>query len=113
MCGIAGYFGRNLVDAENIHSALELLKNRGPEIQQFNYVLGGENTDPQHLVLLHSRLSVIDLDKRANQPFSIGPCVIVFNGEIYNYIELRTEMEVLGVTFNTSSDTEVLLNNTN
>lgn len=61
--------------------------------------------------LAHNRLAILDLSDRSNQPFvdlQTGACV-VFNGEIYNYIELRNELSALGVKFNTQSDTEVLL----
>ncbi len=61
--------------------------------------------------LAHNRLAILDLTDRSNQPFvdlQSGAC-IVFNGEIYNYIEIRDELKSLGVQFNTQSDTEVLL----
>jgi len=60
-------------------------------------------------MLLHSRLSILDLDPRSNQPFEADGCSLVFNGEIYNYLELRAELEQLGHVFRTTSDTEVLL----
>ena len=60
-------------------------------------------------MLLHSRLSIIDLDERANQPFRIGSHVLVYNGELYNYVELRQLLEQRGDPFRTESDTEVLL----
>jgi asparagine synthase (glutamine-hydrolysing) len=59
--------------------------------------------------LLHSRLSIIDLDPRANQPFARGSRWIANNGEIYNYREVRQDLERRGETFHTTSDTEVLL----
>ena len=67
------------------------------------------NSDGRHVYLLHSRLSIIDLDKRANQPFCIGDYVLAFNGEIYNYVELKKELEERSYAFRTESDTEVLL----
>lgn len=54
-------------------------------------------------------MSILDLDPRANQPFIIGDCALVFNGEIYNYIELRKDLLRRGVKLRTTSDTEVLL----
>ena len=66
-------------------------------------------TSAGHLALLHTRLSIIDLDSRSHQPFRIGDYYIVFNGEIYNYLELRQRCAREGVTFRTTSDTEVLL----
>ena len=62
-----------------------------------------------HIGLLHSRLSIIDLDPRSNQPYTLGRQTIIFNGEIYNYLELRDTLHKRGVGLNTSSDTEVLL----
>ncbi|EKD28612.1 MAG: hypothetical protein ACD_79C00261G0004 [uncultured bacterium] len=105
MCGIAGYIGKNKIDSFIIDKTLSLMKNRGPDFRDYRVFQAGDN----NIYLLHSRLSIIDLDKRSNQPFTIGDCTIVFNGEIYNYVELKKEMENDGVNFLTSSDTEVLL----
>ena len=55
------------------------------------------------------RLSIIDLDSRSNQPFTIGSQTIVYNGEIYNYLELREALLDQNIELRTSSDTEVLL----
>jgi asparagine synthase (glutamine-hydrolysing) len=57
----------------------------------------------------HTRLSIIDLDVKANQPFHFEDLVLTYNGEIYNYAELRVELETLGYDFTTESDTEVVL----
>ena len=59
--------------------------------------------------MLHSRLSIIDLDARSNQPFTVGRATIVYNGEIYNYIELRDQLIERGIELRTQSDTEILL----
>ncbi|MGE0268299.1 MAG: asparagine synthase (glutamine-hydrolyzing) [Candidatus Omnitrophota bacterium] len=105
MCGIAGLVGKQRKDIDCIDRTLSLMNNRGPDFQTAVYIRSGEN----HVQLLHARLSIIDLDKRSHQPFSIGPCTLIFNGEIYNYKEIRTELESRGIVFLTSSDTEVLL----
>lgn len=105
MCGIAGYIGKRALADAAIQATLVRMQNRGPDDQSFVQIEQGN----LHIALLHSRLSIIDLDARANQPFTIGECTIVFNGEIYNYVELRTELEKCGVAFHTASDTEVLL----
>jgi len=105
MCGIAGYIGKGFVDEKRITRALEVMKNRGPDNQDYRVIRRGDTS----IILLHSRLSIIDLDSRSNQPFAIGSTTIIFNGEIYNYIELKKELQDRGVNFLTDSDTEVLL----
>jgi asparagine synthase (glutamine-hydrolysing) len=105
MCGIAGYIGPKAIGQDVINKTLGLMKNRGPDHQKAVCILeqGGQ------VHLLHSRLSIIDLDVRSNQPFERRGVWLVFNGEIYNYLEVRCELEALGVVFHTSSDTEVLI----
>ena len=105
MCGIAGYMGEAQLDDAAISSTLRLMSNRGPDHQAFKVF----STNSNQVALLHSRLSIIDLESRSNQPFTIGKATIVFNGEIYNYLELRKELESKGISFRTNSDTEVLL----
>lgn len=105
MCGIAGYFGKRPPSGEKIEATLQLMENRGPDHQGSLALQGGGN----QAVLLHSRLGIIDRDDRSNQPFVLDGCAIVFNGEIYNYVELREKLEKEGVAFKTASDTEVLL----
>ena len=109
MCGIAGFIGQCPPPESAVQSALERMKQRGPDAQTHRYVCGGDASDSLHALFLHSRLRIIDLDDRANQPFQIGDCSLIFNGEIYNYVELRSELERQGATFHTTSDTEVLL----
>ena len=105
MCGIAGFIGKQPVPEERIRRTLGVMKNRGPDHQAFATFVAGST----HVALLHSRLSILDLDARSNQPFVIGDCTLVFNGEIYNYLELREELLRRGVHLHTTSDTEVLL----
>lgn len=105
MCGIAGYIGSENIHEDNIRRTLALMKNRGPDFQDYLSFHEGD----VGVTLLHSRLSIIDLDRRAHQPMTIGGVTIIYNGEIYNYLELRKELEERGVRFTTSSDTEVLL----
>lgn len=107
MCGILGklYFSRDFrVSTADFRKALDLQIHRGPEdsdiIRGDDYIFG------------HRRLSIIDLDTHAKQPM-VSNCkrfILTFNGEIYNYKELREELEAKGYHFNTQSDTEVLLN---
>ncbi|MDP6952086.1 MAG: asparagine synthase (glutamine-hydrolyzing), partial [Alphaproteobacteria bacterium] len=105
MCGIAGTFGRVELTRERTAATLRALARRGPDGQgSWSGRLRG-----CALTLLHTRLAIIDLDARADQPFAAEDCVLVFNGEIYNYLELRRELAALGHRFQTESDTEVLI----
>jgi len=105
MCGIAGYIGRNRIDEGRIATTMNRMINRGPDHQAFRVF----QEQDRFVYLLHSRLSIIDLDPRAHQPLTIGDTTVIFNGEIYNYLEIRAELEKKGVVFQTTSDTEVLL----
>lgn len=105
MCGIAGFIGMKNVDSFPLQKTLGLMENRGPDSQSYVcYNFGNFN-----VFLLHSRLSIIDIDVRANQPYSFEHLHIVFNGELYNYIEVRDELKVYGYEFITDGDTEVLI----
>ena len=102
MCGIAG-----IISDSDVNSRLTLMKNslfhRGPDYQS--------TYQHQNIGLVHTRLSIIDLEKESNQPMvdQLDQYVIVFNGEIYNYKELRSELQGLGRKFTSLGDTEVLL----
>lgn len=103
MCGIAGFQGT--FDSDVLAQMATAIAHRGPD--DF-----GEWYSPDSGVgLAHRRLSIIDLSPLGHQPFSdaSGTAVIVFNGEIYNYRELRRELEAQGYGFRSHSDTEVLL----
>lgn len=106
MCGIAGYFGQNTIPRARIGRALATMERRGPDACSFKEF---ERTGGGTALLLHSRLSIIDLDPRSNQPFERDGHCIAFNGEIYNYVEMRRDLVAEGETFRTRSDTEVLL----
>src|SRR6185312_12351290 len=105
MCGIAGSTGPEPIPADRIERTLQLMRRRGPD-----HAAARRFTTPagRHVDLLHSRLSIVDLDPRSNQPFDVDAMTIVFNGEIYNYVELRAELQRAGFQFHTTSDTEVL-----
>jgi asparagine synthase (glutamine-hydrolysing) len=104
MCGIAGYIGPRKASRERREVCLKQLHLRGPDD---NGVY--ENSDGAEKVgLLHTRLSILDLDPRSSQPFYFGKYVFSYNGEIYNYLELRAELEALNYRFRTDGDTEVL-----
>ena len=106
MCGITGIFAFNLVgkfNMINLAAATKALERRGPDHQ-------GLYSD-SFVGLGHRRLSIIDTSAAANQPMwdEPGRYSIIFNGEIFNFQELRKELEVKGISFSTHSDTEVLL----
>lgn len=104
MCGILGWLGpHGREDAAHFNKALDLLAHRGPDDRG---VWATKN-----VLLGHRRLSILDLTSAGHQPM-IDPssgAVIIFNGEIYNHVELRRELEGLGHRFEGHSDTEVLL----
>ena len=110
MCGILGSFGNpGHAEAivERVTLGLDKLNHRGPNgsgMQKFQF---GHSFG----VLAHSRLSIIDLSSDSAQPMACesGRWVISFNGEIYNYLELRSQLKSIGVHFRSSGDTEVLL----
>src|SRR4051812_48327592 len=100
MCGIAGYVGSRELEEEAVSRCLDLLRRRGPDdagVRRFD--IGGGRT----VWLLNRRLRIIDLDCRAAQPLEIEGRQITYNGELYNYVELRRELEGQGVSFRTSS----------
>lgn len=107
MCGILGYIGKHNVSADEFYTSLELLSHRGPDRLDWAML---ENED-NRCFLGHSRLAIIDLSPSGAQPMrsNCGRYIIVFNGEIYNYLELRDELIGQGVCFESHSDTEVLL----
>jgi asparagine synthase (glutamine-hydrolysing) len=136
MCGIFGVWHRNNrpVDLEAVKYATTTLRHRGPDDEGYLLVntqagrimgCGGTDTDrrlalprieelfaqPFNLVLGHRRLAILDLSPAGHQPMagSDGMLWIVYNGEIYNYLELRDELKAYGHGFQTETDTEVIL----
>ena len=109
MCGINGIFARHdaaaSIDFTELSLTRDAMISRGPDAGDF-WV--SENS---RVGFGHRRLAIIDVSDAANQPMvsADGKLVIVFNGEIYNYRELRTELQSKGCVFRTQSDTEVLL----
>ena len=99
MCGILGYIGNSEFSETIVNSTLNLMKSRGPNSQDFFKT----KISHKHLFFLHSRLSIIDLDQRSNQPMRKGDCTIIFNGEIYNYLEIRNKLTKSGHHFLTNS----------
>jgi asparagine synthase (glutamine-hydrolysing) len=106
MCGICGevsYEGAEEVDPERVRAMARRLEHRGPDGEGFWHDKG--------IALGHRRLAIIDLSEAAAQPMASpdGRYVIVYNGEVYNFLEIREELEALGERFTTRSDTEVIL----
>ena len=100
MCGLLGYLGEKNTD--KFEKGFLALKHRGPD--------GSSTVSLDKVILGHHRLKIIDVSEAANQPFVYqNRYYLVFNGEIYNYIELRQELKTAGYNFTTDSDTEVLL----
>lgn len=101
MCGITGYYSfDNSFNPENLKIMSSSLAHRGPDNESFFY--------DKSIGLAHRRLSIIDLSNSANQPMksASGKHIIIFNGEIYNFKEIATE---LNCNLKTSSDTEVII----
>lgn len=110
MCGIAGGWWRTSVKdgALKVASAMQEIAHRGPDDHgQIGYQFGDGEVH-----LGHVRLAILDLSRAGHQPMQSGDgrLSVVYNGEIYNYKELRGELERNGYRFTTQSDTEVLLN---
>lgn len=106
MCGIYGKINLTTIlsnSSSEVKSMMKVSEYRGPDSQRLQSF--------ENACLGFNRLAIIDLDTRSDQPYTIEKFkkTIVFNGEIYNYIELRDELKILGYSFATESDTEVAL----
>ena len=104
MGGIAGMIDPRLGRGEGetlLARMLGTIRHRGPDYSS-SWV-------EMPVLLGHNRLSIIDLSDRANQPMVYDGLVIVYNGEVYNYLEIKQDLEKRGYKFGTTSDTEVIL----
>lgn len=103
MCGFVGF--TNTIDNAGmvLENMMDTIRHRGPDASG-KYVDGD-------IALGHRRLSIIDISEKGNQPLysADGNLVLVFNGEIYNYMEIRRELEKMGYAFRTDTDSEVLI----
>lgn len=100
MCGICGAAGSRTAKI-NRQSMLQAIAHRGPDDEGIFF--------EKDIFLGHRRLAILDVSKAGHQPMSYGQYVLVFNGEIYNYVELRQELQKMGQSFVTNTDTEVIL----
>ena len=107
MCGINGIFAYSAdaapIDGDELHASRECMVTRGPDAAD-TWI-----SDDRRVGLGHRRLSIIDLSPAGAQPMRRGAQAIIFNGEIYNYQEIRARLEASGRAFVSHSDTEVLL----
>ena len=104
MCGISGIINKNLeaVNASEIKDMNSLIAHRGPDSEDYYFY--------RNLAFGHRRLRIIDLSDEAGQPMTYhDKYTITYNGEVYNYIEIRDDLIKKGYTFSTASDTEVIL----
>jgi asparagine synthase (glutamine-hydrolysing) len=129
VCGICGIFDSDAdhFAVKSIHSMNDAQTHRGPDDEGYLLVntfegrlgsakdaielKGNYNSIKPNLLLGHRRLSILDLSERGHQPMSNddGSLWIVHNGEVYNYVELRQELRILGYQFHSNTDTEVIL----
>jgi asparagine synthase (glutamine-hydrolysing) len=104
MCGIFVAFNYQSLahqSTDKFKAAIATVSHRGPD--NIGYFAD------DHCFLGHTRLAILDLDRSSNQPFRYGNLALTYNGEVFNYQELRTELQNLGHTFHTESDTEVVI----
>lgn len=105
MCGLVFSISKKKILKKQILKTIKVMENRGPDYQSFLE----DKIKNNNLLFLFSRLSIIDLKKRSNQPYIKKNCILIFNGEIYNFLEIKRYLQSKEVLFETNSDTEVLL----
>ena len=98
MCAINGF---TFTDPTLLKKMMGYCENRGPDFKDIYY--------DQNVSIGHNRLSILDTNSRSNQPYVFKNLILSFNGEIYNFLELKKELEIEGYNFETTSDTEVLI----
>lgn len=106
MCGLTGFVDYTNQSAEYILSSMcEVLLHRGPDDSGLSFY----QEEHYQLGLAHQRLSIMDLSSHGHQPMKFRDLEIVYNGEVYNFKEIRSELELAGYEFDSDSDTEVIL----
>lgn len=113
MCGIAGFVGRDTgpIELDACRAMRDCLRHRGPDGEGEAEIAGTADGVAMRGWLGHRRLKIIDLSQAADQPMTSGDgsVALTFNGEIYNFRELRVELRSLGLPFESTGDTEVVL----
>lgn len=121
MCGIIGVISKRSINASTVKKMSDVINHRGPDAKGFLFIgdfindVNLENinkikSENINVAFGHNRLSIVDLSKQGHQPMNyMDRYWITYNGEIYNYIELKEELEHLGYTFVSQTDTEVIL----
>jgi len=132
MCGIAGIYNSHGIELKEVHSLSKILKHRGPDDEgfyiankEFAQTCRGNDTISElqelkhlsefniqaNLALVHRRLSILDVSELGHQPYVSDDenYVLIFNGEVYNYKEIRKKLQQKGHSFKSDSDTEVVL----
>lgn len=129
MCGIAGFFSQQPISGEEYFNIHNSMANRGPDDEGFAVICGGKanfysgerscndagpsikSCEKVFEIMSHVRLSIIDLTEAGHQPFlsDDGRYIMTYNGEVYNYLELRNQLIGKGYRFRTETDTEVVL----
>jgi asparagine synthase (glutamine-hydrolysing) len=106
MCGIAGKisFNSNAVEKQELKKMTDAIAHRGPDGE------GQWVNIESNVGFGHRRLAIIDLSEKSRQPMTFGTISITFNGEIYNYLEIKNDLIKKGHSFKTDSDTEVIIN---
>jgi len=113
MCGFIFVIERGRpVDERRLQAAAALIRHRGPDASGLAVFAPADDQAPGServsVGVVHHRLAIIDLDSRSDQPFRRGSRTLAYNGEIYNFKELRERLEQRGLRFHTTGDTEVL-----
>jgi asparagine synthase (glutamine-hydrolysing) len=106
MCGIVGFCdfsGKS--ELPDLHSMLRVIAHRGPD-DEGAFIHRGQTA---HIGLGHKRLSILDLSPLGHQPYEFNGLTLVYNGEVYNYKEIRDKLIYSGYSFNSNSDTEVII----
>lgn len=106
MCGIFGYVGRDILSATKIQGAYQLQRHRGPD----DHGIESFSINNYNICMAHQRLSIIDLSSAGHQPMlrDDEASMIIYNGELYNYLEIKKDLQEKDVVFKSKTDTEVV-----